>query len=60
VETASVNIGLRKEPDPALLNAVNKWLAETHAKGEIKQVILTNMEKLAGVKPNDFPTEVKF
>lgn len=60
VETAPVDIGLRKEPDPALLNAVNKWLAETRAKGDVKQVILNNMEKLAGVKPGDFPPEVKF
>ena len=60
VQTAPVSIGLRKEADPTFQNAVNAWLAETRAKGEVRGVIVQNMEKLAGVKPEAFPSEVKF
>ena len=60
VQTAPVSIGLRKEADPAFQKAVNAWLAETRAKGEVRGVIVQNMDKLAGVKPEAFPAEVKF
>lgn len=53
-------IGLRKEPDTRLLDAVNKWLKQEHDSGQIKQVILNNMQKLVGVKPESFPADVKF
>lgn len=60
VFTAPVSIGLQKEPDPALQKSVNKWLEEFRAKGEVRQVILSNMEKLAGVPTSAFPPEIKF
>ena len=41
-------------------NAVNEWLDEARSKGEIQSVVLKNMEKLAGVKADAFPKEVKF
>lgn len=53
-------IGLRKEPDHRLLDAVNKWLAKERSSGQVKQVILNNMQKLVGVKPESFPADVKF
>jgi polar amino acid transport system substrate-binding protein len=60
VYTAPVSIGLRKEADPAFQKAVNAWLADVRAKGEVRGVILKNMEKLAGVPASAFPPEIKF
>jgi polar amino acid transport system substrate-binding protein len=60
VQTAPVSIGLRKEADLSLQKAVNAWLAETRAKGDVRGVILRNMQKLAGVAPEAFPPEIKF
>ncbi|WP_231973368.1 transporter substrate-binding domain-containing protein [Variovorax sp. HW608] len=60
VYTAPVSIGIRKESDPAFQKAANEWLADVRAKGEVRKVILTNMEKLAGVPESAFPPEVKF
>ena len=60
VYTAPVSIGLRKETDPAMQTAVNTWLGEVRAKGEVRSVILKNMEKLAGVPASAFPPEIKF
>jgi polar amino acid transport system substrate-binding protein len=53
-------IGLRKESDAKLREAVNKWLGEARGRGEIKSVILSNMQKLVGVKPESFPANVTF
>ncbi|MFT3719857.1 transporter substrate-binding domain-containing protein [Pseudorhodoferax sp.] len=58
--TAPVSIGLRKESDSALQKAVNEWLADARAKGEVRSTILKNMEKLAGVPASAFPPEIKF
>ncbi|WP_436045653.1 transporter substrate-binding domain-containing protein [Variovorax paradoxus] len=60
IYTAPVSIGLRKEADPAMQAAVNAWLGEVRAKGEVRSVILKNMEKLAGVPASAFPSEIKF
>ncbi|HEY0294262.1 MAG TPA: transporter substrate-binding domain-containing protein [Bordetella sp.] len=56
----ATSIGLRKESDPKLREAVNKWLADARSRDEIKSVILSNMQKLVGVKPESFPANVKF
>lgn len=58
--SAPVSIGLRKETDPGLTNAVNAWLAKARSSGEVQRVILADMEKLAGVPASSFPPEVKF
>ena len=60
VETAPVSIGMRKEADASLQKAVNGWLAEVRAKGDVRSVILKNMDKLAGVPASAFPAEIKF
>lgn len=60
VYTAPVSIGLRKESDTGMQKAVNAWLTEVRAKGEVRSVILKNMEKLAGVPASAFPPEIKF
>jgi polar amino acid transport system substrate-binding protein len=60
VQTAPVSIGIRKESDAGFAKAVNTWLADVRGKGEVRGVIVKNMESLAGVKPEAFPPEVKF
>ena len=60
VQTAPVSIGIRKEADLSFQKAVNAWLADYRAKGEVRGVIVSNMEKLAGVKAEAFPPEIKF
>ena len=60
VETAPVSIGMRKEADASLQKVVNGWLSEVRAKGEVRSVILKNMDKLAGVPASAFPPEIKF
>jgi polar amino acid transport system substrate-binding protein len=60
VYTAPVSIGLRKDTDPGMQKAVNAWLKEYRARGEVRGVILKNMEKLAGVPATAFPAEIKF
>ncbi|WP_407315918.1 transporter substrate-binding domain-containing protein [Pseudomonas sp. nanlin1] len=60
VLSAPVSIGMQKEADPGLTNAVNHWIAQEKQSGQIKQVILDNMEKLAGVKADAFPKNVQF
>lgn len=60
VTTSPTNIGLQKSANKDFENAVNAWLKEARAKGEIQSVIVKNMEKLAGVKPESFPKQVQF
>lgn len=60
VATSSVHVGLPKSANKDFENAVNAWLKDVRAKGEVQSVIVGNMEKLAGVKPESFPRQVKF
>jgi polar amino acid transport system substrate-binding protein len=60
VQTAPVCIAMFKEDDASFQQAVNAWLAEIRAKGEVRSVILKNMDHLAGVRPESFPPEVTF
>lgn len=60
VATSSVHVGLPKSANKDFEHAVNAWLKDVRAKGEVQSVIVGNMEKLAGVKPESFPKQVKF
>lgn len=58
ISGAPTCIGIQKETDTALLTAINQWLEKMHSSGETRRVILSNMEKLVGIKAKDFPKEV--
>lgn len=58
--SAPTSIGVQKETDPALVNAINAWLVKERASGNIKQTIVSNMQKLANVPASAFPKEVTF
>lgn len=60
VSTSTVHIGLRKSANKDLENKVNAWIKDARATGDVQKVIVHNMEKLAGVKPESFPKQVKF
>ena len=60
VTTSPTHIGLQKSANKDFEKAVNAWLTEARGKGEVQSVIVKNMEKLAGVKPDSFPKQVKF
>jgi polar amino acid transport system substrate-binding protein len=60
VLAAPVTIGMQKESDPAFTAAINKWVEKEQKSGEIRNIILANMQKLAGVDPASFPASVKF
>ena len=60
VATSTVHVGLRKSANKDLENKVNDWIKQERAAGEVQKVIVHNMEKLAGVKPDSFPKQVKF
>lgn len=60
LSTSTVHIGLQKSANKDLENAVNAWIKDTRAAGDVQKVIVGNMEKLTGVKPESFPKQVKF
>jgi len=60
VLSAPVTIGMQKEQDSGLRDAVNAWLKKEQQSGEVKQIIFENMEKLAGIKRDSFPKNVEF
>lgn len=60
VYSAPVSIGLPKEADSALQARVNQWVAKARGSGQVREVILKNMEALAGVPANEFPPDVHF
>ncbi|VXC27364.1 ABC transporter substrate-binding protein [Pseudomonas sp. 8Z] len=60
VLSAPVTIGMQKEADNGFRDAVNNWLAKEQKSGAVRQVVLDNMQKLAGVEPESFPASVKF
>lgn len=60
VTTSPTHIGLPKSANKDFENAVNAWLKDARGRGEVQSVIVRNMEKLAGVKPESFPKQVKF
>ena len=60
VESTTTTLGFRKEGDKTWINYVNKWIAQTRAEGKIKPVVLANLQKLSGVKPEQVPAELPF
>ena len=60
VESTTTTLGFRKESDKNWIEYVNKWIAKTRAEGKIKPVVLSNLQNLSGVKPEQVPAELPF
>jgi polar amino acid transport system substrate-binding protein len=56
----TTTLGFRKETDRTWINYVNKWIADTRAAGKVKEVVLSNLEKLSGIKREQVPSELGF
>ncbi len=59
-QATTTNLGFRKEADHAWVEYVNKWIAKTRAEGHVKDVVLANLQKLSGVKPEQIPAGTQF
>ena len=46
--------------DRAWVEYVNKWIAQTRAGGHVKDVVLSNLQKLSGVTPEQIPPGTTF
>jgi polar amino acid transport system substrate-binding protein len=60
VQATTTNLGFRKEADRTWVEYVNKWIAQTRAGGKVKDVVLANLEKLSGVRPEQIPPGTTF
>jgi polar amino acid transport system substrate-binding protein len=60
VQATTTNLGFRKEADHAWVEYVDKWIAKTRAEGHVKDVVLANLQKLSGVKPEQIPAGTTF
>jgi polar amino acid transport system substrate-binding protein len=60
VQATTTNLGFRKEADRTWVEYVNKWIAQTRAGGKVKDVVLANLQKLSGVKPEQIPAGTTF
>jgi polar amino acid transport system substrate-binding protein len=59
-QATTTNLGFRKESDRRWVEYVNKWIAQTRASGKVKEVVLSNMQTLSGVKPDQVPSTISF
>jgi polar amino acid transport system substrate-binding protein len=60
VQATTTNLGFRKEADHKWVEYVNKWIADTRAGGKVKDVVLSNLQKLSGVRPEQVPAGTSF
>lgn len=60
VSATATSIGIQKESDTGLKDHIDAWLDKTRQSGEIRKIIINNMQKLAGINPAAFPKEVTF
>ncbi len=59
-QATTTNLGFRKETDHQWKEYVNKWIAQTRSSGKVKDVVLSNMQVLSGVKPEQIPPTISF
>jgi polar amino acid transport system substrate-binding protein len=60
VQATTTNLGFRKESDRTWVEYVDKWIAQTRAGGKVKDVVLANLQKLSGVRPEQIPAGTSF
>lgn len=56
----TTNAGLRKEADKTWQTYVDKWITELRAADKVNPIVLSNLDKLMGIKPAEIPVIVKF
>lgn len=60
VKGATTNAGFRKETSKQWVSYVNGWIAETRKAGTVNAIVLSNLDKLMGIKRDEIPVIVNF
>jgi polar amino acid transport system substrate-binding protein len=60
VASTTTNAALPKEENPAWQQYFDHWLAGMQSSGKIKTIMMSNLDKLVGVKAGDIPPQVNF
>lgn len=60
VKGATTNAGFRKETDSRWVEYVNKWIAAEQKSGAVNNAVLSNLDRLMGIKRDEIPVIVKF
>lgn len=58
--STTTNAALPKEDSTAWQSYFDHWLAGMQSSGKIKTIMMSNLEKLVGVKASDIPPQVNF
>jgi polar amino acid transport system substrate-binding protein len=60
VKGATTNAGFRKEQSRQWVEYVNNWIAEQRKDGTVNNTVLSNLDKLMGIKRSEIPVIVNF
>ena len=60
VKGTSTNAGLRMESDPRWKAYVDEWIADLRKTDAINTIVLSNLDKLMGIKRSEIPAIVSF
>lgn len=60
IKTTSTNAGMRQEADPRWQNYVDAWITELRSTDAMNSIVLSNLDKLMGIKRSDIPAIVSF
>jgi polar amino acid transport system substrate-binding protein len=59
-QATTTTVGFRKEDDRTWINYVNHWIATERASGQVRQIVMANLDKLAGVHADEIPAQITF
>jgi len=59
-QSTTTTLGFRKESDHALIDFANKWIVEARASGKVREAVLSNLEKISGLKRSQVPAALGF
>ena len=59
-QATTTTIGFRKEDDKTWINYVNRWIAQERASGQVRDIVLANLESLVGVHADEIPAQISF
>lgn len=60
IKGTTTNAGLRKEQDKTWQIYVDKWILDLRKTDAVNTIVLTNLDKLMGIKREEIPGNVKF
>jgi len=59
-QSTTTTLGFRKESDHTLIDFANKWIVDARASGKVKEAVLSNLEKISGLKRSQVPAALGF